>query len=128
MTSSDCASSHVVQRYTDCLDREHLYRCHCAPIRCPRCWLEFQEPRGLERHLRSDIQCEKRQKPAFEEISETTLKLLKCKKRQSSDPGEEGKWRDIYGILFPGAPVPSPCKNLLISHWTRYLMLEQTMI
>jgi hypothetical protein len=47
----------------------------------------------------------------FEGISPRKLKLLKCKKKNEDDPSEEGRWRDVFRILFPGAPIPNPCES-----------------
>jgi hypothetical protein len=90
--------------------REHLYRRHQPPIQCPRCWTDMQDNQELENHLRLTSQCELRSRPSFLGICPRKLELLKTKKRQSSDPSEEGKWRAVFRILFPGADIPCPCK------------------
>ncbi len=92
--------------------REHLARRHPLPPQCLRCGVVFLYQEDLKSHLRSEVQCEVRQMPPVEGICARKLSLLKSKKKNSDDPGEEGRWRDVYRILFPGAPVPSPCKYL----------------
>lgn len=42
-------------------------------------------------------------------MSTRKLDLIRSKRRFTSDPGEEGRWRDIYRILFPGAEIPCAC-------------------
>lgn len=98
--------------------REHLYRRHISP-QCARCGKIFKEQEDLNSHLRSGIQCEVHEITdiAIEGLCQRKLKLLKCKKRNEDDPSEEGRWRDVFRILFPGAPVPTPCKFSHIGYW-----------
>lgn len=94
--------------------REHLYRRHISPPQCPRCGESFNEQEELDSHARNDIQCEIGEVIAFEGIGPRKLKLLKCKKKSEDDPGEEGRWRDVFRILFPGAPFPTPCESNIL--------------
>jgi hypothetical protein len=80
------------------------------PPQCPRCGLEFTDQEELNNHLRSVPQCDNLSISTTDGICGRKLKLLKCKKKNTGDPGEEGRWRDVYRILFPGAPIPSPCE------------------
>jgi hypothetical protein len=91
--------------------REHLYRRHRSPPQCARCGETFNGQEDLDSHVRSDIQCERHEVVVIEGICPRKLKLLKCKKKNEDDPSEEGRWRDVFRILFPGAPVPSPCES-----------------
>ena len=54
----------------------------------------------LTRHANSDIRCERRE-PQPEGIGEAKLELIS--RRGVS-------WEYIYEVLFPGAPIPSPCE------------------
>lgn len=93
-----------------------MYRCHVTKIRYPRCWIERENQEGLACHLQAEVPCQIAQQPPVEGVCPRKLELLKCKKKQSlDDPGEEGRWRDIYRILFPGARVPSSCKSSYMS-------------
>ncbi len=91
------------------LPREHLYRRHKPPIQCLRCWSEFENENDLENYSRAGDQCDLRAKPLTVIMSTRKLELIRSKRSYTSDPGEEGRWRDIYRILFPGAEIPCPC-------------------
>ena len=55
----------------------------------------------LTDHLNGEARCE-RQMPQPEGIDQTKMDLISSKYGVS--------WGGIYEILFPGAPIPSPCK------------------
>lgn len=96
--------------------REHLYRRHMFPkFRCNRCRQDLKSSARLNEHQRADIICQRQsEEPEEEGIDEEKEKLLRARKRKngkSRQMGEEGKWVEIYKILFPhDDPVPSPCK------------------
>lgn len=55
----------------------------------------------LEKHLNADIMCESREAQR-EGIDDDKWRLI---------GGTYGiTWEGIYEIIWPGAPVPSPCK------------------
>ena len=53
-------------------------------------------------HANQEIRCEA-QDPRPEGISVDKMKLIISKWGAT--------WADIYSIIFPGAPIPSPCKS-----------------
>jgi hypothetical protein len=62
-------------------------------------------------HSRAEGQCDLQAKPPTIVMSTRKLDLIRSKRRFTSDPGEEGRWRDIYRILFPGAEIPCACMS-----------------
>ena len=52
--------------------------------------------------MNADPRCEARPTHIEEGISEEKMLLINSKRGAT--------WEDVFGILFPGAPVPSPCK------------------
>lgn len=56
-------------------------------------------------HANDDIRCEK-QEPPPEDINQAKMELI--------DSSWGASWEEIYGILFPGAPIPSPCRYPLV--------------
>ena len=56
----------------------------------------------MGRHVNADVRCEPGTIQAEEGISQEKMLLI------SSNWG--ATWEDIFKILFPGAPVPSPCE------------------
>ena len=86
-----------------------MYRRHKPPLQCLRCWSEFGNDVELETHSRAEGQCDLQAKPLTVVMSTRKLDLIRSKRRFTSDPGEEGRWRDIYRILFPGAEIPCAC-------------------
>lgn len=80
---------------------------------CPRCGSSFKEAQDLNRHLRSDEPCQKRDLVAALGIDESQEKRLKERKKSGSATDDAERWREIYLVLFPKASrnaVPSPCK------------------
>ncbi|KAI9773229.1 MAG: hypothetical protein M1839_002191 [Geoglossum umbratile] len=88
--------------------KEHLTRRHRAPTQCRRCWCTFNNELELQNHVRDAGGCEIRPEQPIEGITGEIEKKLRCKKKWSLNLDEEGKWRRIYEILFPGEPIPSP--------------------
>ena len=54
--------------------------------------------------MNADIRCEARPIQIEEGISEEKMLLIQSKRGAT--------WENIYSILFPGAPIPSPCKSI----------------
>ena len=81
--------------------RQHLQRKHSAPIQCTRCWLVMVDLHTMSIHANQEVRC-KREEPRPEGISLDKMELIKSK--------HGATWSDIYSIIFPGAPIPSPCK------------------
>jgi hypothetical protein len=90
--------------------REHLYRKHCK-VHCVRCKQTFRKPAELELHELAAEGCQVREvryPPA--DITAQQERHLKSKRYATRYQTEEEKWREVYRLLFPGEPVPSPCE------------------
>ncbi|KAL1882362.1 hypothetical protein VTK73DRAFT_1921 [Phialemonium thermophilum] len=87
--------------------KEHLYRKHQEPKHiCHRCYKPFEDEGVLRGHLRADKPCFiQNENPFVDMFSIETEKKLRVRSRAKEDAE---KWKEIYGILFPGEPVPSP--------------------
>ncbi len=57
----------------------------------------------MTNHANEDVRCETRD-PQPEGINHTKMAWITNRWGAT--------WESIYGILFPGAPVPDPCKPL----------------
>ena len=55
-------------------------------------------------HTNAEERCERREPQVPEGVDQDKLRLITEKWGVS--------WEGIYEILFPGAPVPSPCKRI----------------
>ena len=82
--------------------RQHLRRTHVAPIQCRRCWQVMQNTEEMSRHVNADLRCEASPTQLEEGISQEKMLLINSKWGAT--------WEEIFEVLFPGAPVPSPCK------------------
>ena len=100
--------------------REHLYRCHKSPPQCPRCLLELADYDALGCHLNQEARCERQPSRKIEGITIQQIERLKSKKRLSSDQNEEARWKEVYTIIFPDEPVPSPCRSFCFVARTRF--------
>jgi len=58
--------------------------------------------------------CEVRSRNPPADITAKQEKQLKSKRYATRYQTEEEKWREVYRLLFPGEPVPSPCKSAVI--------------
>ncbi|KAI9732839.1 MAG: hypothetical protein M1834_003777 [Cirrosporium novae-zelandiae] len=103
-----CCSNSDSRKYRACAGpgfesiarlKQHLKRTHKSPIYCLRCWLVFEEEQELLHHQRNYNQCDILPLRFMEGITQDKMKMIN--KRNVT-------WKDIYEILFPGAPVPSP--------------------
>jgi hypothetical protein len=90
--------------------REHLYRRHRVPIQCKRCWQTFKTGAALDAHLTVINICPLQAGETAEGLTSDQEKRLKSRKKSSPDQGEEARWKEIYGILFPNEVVPNPCE------------------
>src|SRR2546421_11452454 len=103
------------------MNREHIYRTHCLPIQCQRCWSSFKSDDDRDEHLRCEPVCAKKEMNPLKSIDNIDKKQkaeLKDKKRSRNFRSEEEKWKDVWRILFPdypdsAIPVP-PCEIFLI--------------
>jgi hypothetical protein len=95
--------------------REHLYRSHRL-IHCPRCNLGLYQ-QDLIGHLSSKDPCEEssgvsnQKGNSIEGFGEEQEKKLR--KRSQSGQIEDGKWIEVYKILFPKddhSRIPLPCE------------------
>jgi len=90
--------------------REHLYRKHCK-VHCVRCKQTFRKTTELELHEMAAEGCQVREvrcPPA--DITAQQERQLKSKRYATRYQTEEEKWREVYRLLFPSEPVPSPCE------------------
>ncbi|KAL2008441.1 hypothetical protein VTN00DRAFT_6635 [Thermoascus crustaceus] len=91
--------------------KEHLYRRHALPIRCPRCYQSFKSDEALKNHQRAPQSCEVCEEDTIEGFDKEQEKKLKSRKRSSLKQSEEDRWREVYRILFPDdlpSSIPSP--------------------
>ncbi|EXJ93910.1 hypothetical protein A1O1_02303 [Capronia coronata CBS 617.96] len=89
--------------------KQHLYRVHWRGIHCPDCYAEFKDTDQLQAHMRAESPCAKIDCPYPEKFDEAQESGIRQKR-----PGKtaEQVWYIIYGILFPGHPLPdSPYPN-----------------
>jgi len=87
--------------------KEHLFRCHLAPIHCPRCWCEFEAERDLENHLQAEDICHKRNSgDPPRGITAEQARVLRSRKKSPVAQSEEQRWMEIYQLLFPNEPCP----------------------
>lgn len=54
-------------------------------------------------HANAEERCERREPQVSEGVDQDKMRLITEKWGVS--------WEGIYEILFPGAPIPSPCKS-----------------
>lgn len=91
------------------IPREHLQRVHTT-IFCQKCKLQFRTEKALEAHIKGldAAVCRPTGGPIPEGISPDIANKLKGRKK-SSQPDPES-WKDIFRLLFPEAPIPTPCE------------------
>lgn len=101
------------QKYHRCLKytlnrikdvKQHIYRQHSQPpFYCARCYETFTSPAARDVHSRR-ADCDKRQPPQFEGISEQQRNELK-KTTPKKKPLHE-QWFEVWEVVFPGIPRP----------------------
>lgn len=84
--------------------KQHLYRVHCRRLQCPRCWNKFGDKDELDRHMLEPTACSLAECPCPEKFGEVEFVEIHRKRPAMSS---EDVWFTIYGILFPGQPLPS---------------------
>jgi hypothetical protein len=107
-------------RHTDLLVREHLYRRHALPIRCPRCCAEFSNDVELINHSRQRNACDLTILDLVEGFDKSQEKKMRSRKKTSAITETE-KWVEIYKILFPDDEedlMPSPCQYTPLQNMT----------
>jgi hypothetical protein len=57
-----------------------------------------------------DKLCKRQEGPTLEGITPDMATRLKARKRAPCPQSENDRWKDIYEVLFPNEPVPSPCE------------------
>jgi hypothetical protein len=67
----------------------------------------FNAQEWLNEHLRSTT-CDIKEFVPLKSITDEIEKKLKSKKKSSLGPAE--RWKEIYRLIFPNEPVPSPCE------------------
>ncbi|KAK5652662.1 hypothetical protein OQA88_10256 [Cercophora sp. LCS_1] len=92
--------------------KEHVYRKHALPIRCPRCGHVFETERRKDDHISQEERCVQVEDQARPEgIDADKEKLLRSRKGKNKEASEVDKWNEMYMILFPEADstsLPSP--------------------
>ncbi|KAH7414558.1 chitin synthase-domain-containing protein [Phaeosphaeria sp. MPI-PUGE-AT-0046c] len=83
--------------------RQHVYRCHILPIKCPSCSQPFDSSRLFTRHLAETATCDLSLCEDDEPILglESLIQKIKAPKANVADPSEEDMWRVLYTTLFP---------------------------
>jgi hypothetical protein len=78
---------------------------------CLRCFSKFQNEQELTSHVETKPICEIQEQPqnSIEGITEDQELKLRKKKTNMTEPD---RWKEMYEIIFPGEPVPEPCKNV----------------
>jgi hypothetical protein len=104
------------QDQTDSISRQHVYRCHVLPIKCPNCSQTFLSSRLFTRHLVEASHCDFSLHETDEPIKglENMLRKIKSPQVTADNRSEEDVWRVLYATLFPKDPkneVPSPCER-----------------
>ncbi|OQV07054.1 hypothetical protein CLAIMM_11543 [Cladophialophora immunda] len=84
--------------------KQHLYRVHWRRIHCVRCYAKFDRKDQLDQHIRGAAPCALVECPFPEKFDEAQYNDIR-RKRPASTP--EQVWYTIYGILFPGVPLPT---------------------
>ncbi|CZR55765.1 uncharacterized protein PAC_05653 [Phialocephala subalpina] len=90
--------------------KEHIYRCHRMPVHCKRCWKQFKNQELLDSHLTVDTSsmCELKNGITPDGVTTEQERRLRSRKKSSPNQSDEGRWREIYQVLFPNEEVPSP--------------------
>jgi len=87
--------------------KEHIYRSHSSKNHCQRCLGYFESEDSLQEHCQSEKPCKLAKNKTVDFCSDAKETLLRA--RAKAGLSEEQKWQEMYKILFPGEPVPSPC-------------------
>ncbi|WQF81928.1 hypothetical protein CDEST_06942 [Colletotrichum destructivum] len=94
--------------------KEHLFR-HHRVFTCSRCFEQFGEDEGLQKHVRARKACVLQDESAHEADPGAGMDRETEKKIRSRKPGKQSnvsRWYEIYSILFPDEvdieSLPSP--------------------
>lgn len=85
--------------------KQHLTRIHKEPIHCSRCCTIFDDESTRDNHVRGPDSCEVQPKIDFGCITRSQTNMLRKYARKTQTIPQQ--WFDIYGILFPGQPLPN---------------------
>ncbi|ORX94288.1 hypothetical protein BCR34DRAFT_225845 [Clohesyomyces aquaticus] len=122
--------------------KEHIYRAHSLPLRCPRCSEDVHDHQGLIEHLKKVDQCEPNNEPMASSsvnrndngISQDQIERLRKLSQRGRTQCE--KWRGVYKFLFQvedDSDIPSPFyepiipeKSLVDVCQQRFLVVMET--
>ncbi|KAI1459618.1 hypothetical protein F4805DRAFT_419639 [Annulohypoxylon moriforme] len=92
--------------------KEHLDRKHALPPSCVRCYTAFKTDADRDAHMRSQDQCEVKERPARTHGFDPSQRdQLKSRPKGYKQMSEAQKWCHVYMILFPETAIediPSP--------------------
>jgi hypothetical protein len=57
------------------------------------------------------VSCELRPIQQIEGITPVMLARIRSRKKAHPNQPEEGKWGEIYKVLFPNEAIPNACEN-----------------
>jgi hypothetical protein len=82
------------------------------PFCCDRCWVHFDTNEALEAHQEAPLggQCTIKEGERPKGITPDVESSVRIKSRVKRNHTESEKWNAIYGLLFPGETVPTPCE------------------
>jgi hypothetical protein len=79
---------------------------------CQRCKAIFETEEFLDQHIEGIEGCQSNAlAQAVEGIDKKLKSQMQCRKKTFAGQTQTERWRELYGILFPGEAVPSPCKS-----------------
>ncbi|KAL5422851.1 hypothetical protein PMIN04_004366 [Paraphaeosphaeria minitans] len=93
--------------------RQHVYRCHIMPIKCPGCSQSFESSRLFAHHLHVEPHCDSTLREDDEPIKglETLIQKIRSPTVTAISPSEEDMWKVLYTTLFPQTSkndIPNP--------------------
>ncbi|KAF6793461.1 protein kinase domain-containing protein [Colletotrichum sojae] len=101
--------------------KEHINRRHSSKKnRCPRCRCKWPTAEELFKHQRSDAQCVVQEADSDDDDSIDADQWRRIQGRMRGTD-ESVKWREIYHIIFPSEPVPSPHREPTIDDFHSHL-------
>ncbi|KAF4465103.1 hypothetical protein FALBO_8060 [Fusarium albosuccineum] len=91
-----------------------------------KCYEDFGHKTLLHDHQRANPPCQTKEPPKMKGINEKQEKALKSRKMYQKSLTEEGKWTEIYKILFPDdALIPSPYYEPELPDYYRSWLMRQ---
>ena len=82
--------------------KQHLYKCHQAPIHCYRCGAVFEDELTLSDHNRH-VACENQ---LFSHEGLSRAQVDQISRRADPALSEQDQWFALWDIIFPGQPRP----------------------